>query len=187
MEALPEPGLASRYLAYMRTWPWSRRTLRMVGRDDALQNIWLAWLEAGRPGGTVALDREVLRRAWNYIEKQSYRMVRELQDERPDSRPYHHPEQTDAWLSGLLAHYEKHTADATIAAYDLPDTARVRRWLGRCVPKHQRTGGKKYRERRRKVFTSANSTALIAQGVPRATAWRASKRGYYWQKVGPIT
>lgn len=178
-----DPYLAKRYLAYLRKKPWTRKALCVVGPKDALQNIWLAWLEFGRPQGK-SINREVLMRAWNYIAMQYYRLGRELLDCQPDNRPMPADVRTMAWLGQVLDHYEAHTADQTIAAFHLPDNARVRRWLGRCVPKHQRAGGKRYREIRSKVYTTATCAELVAIGVPRATAWRAAKRGHYWQKTG---
>lgn len=177
---IPHPAYAKRHLAYLRCMPHTWWALRRVGREDALQNIWLAWLELGRPEGE-GLNKAVLRRAWLTISAQALRMGREVlyrYDTIAEAPAPPHP-----FIAAVVDHYASHTASETIAHFGLPDTARVRYWLGRCLPKPRRASGRKFGERRVRVATACSSVELVAQGLSRATAWRAAKRGWYWGKV----
>lgn len=141
---IPHPAYAKRHLAYLRCKPHTWRALRIVGREDALQNIWLAWLELGRPEGD-GINKAVLRRAWGTIAAQALRMGREVGDAYDHCA--HGPAPQHPLIAAVLDHYATHTASETIAYFSLPDTARVRYWLGQCLPKPGRAAGRKFGER----------------------------------------
>lgn len=175
----PHPHTARCYVTYLLRKPYGPRLVRCVGFREAQQWAWLAWLECGRP---AAFSFEVLRLFQIYVQKDAYRAGRPGHNEDPTHLAEEAPPERQ-WLDLVLDYYETHTATETIARWGLPDTNRVRRWLGRCVPKPGRASGRKRHEVRRKVYVQATCAELVAAGLPRATAWRAARRGWYWQRV----
>lgn len=71
----PDPDIARHYLNILWKRPYIPHAVMTISRMDALQNIWLAWLENGRPQG---ICRHVVRRANVLIVQQYYRTTREV-------------------------------------------------------------------------------------------------------------
>lgn len=83
------------------------------------------------------------------------------------------------WAEGIIQFYEKNTYQETLFAFRLKDSNTLRKMLSDIAPKHGRKSGKEKGAKYKKITITPSSDL---SHLPKTTAWRAKKRGWYYQK-----
>lgn len=171
---------AEAHLAYLKKFSHTRKMVFRLGIEDTTQFVWLSWLECGCPSYSLSFD--VINRTRQYLNRYSSRVSKER--EYSENTFYNIPDNSESkYIQMLKDYYSQHTATETIRFFQLPDTRRVRKILSQVMPKPERKSGKTFGEKRKKVFTKFSYKELIEKGLPKATASRSAKRGYYYKPI----
>lgn len=176
---------AQKYVKFLAYYPHTAWEVKIMGWQDTMQFVYLVWLQLNKPKDEInKLNYEIIKGVRKELRRYSSRVSKEnpFVNEKYYNINNCASSVKERFVCKIVKYYETHTAKDTIKFFDLPNKRSVYKALSKCHPKPERKSGKKYGEKREKVSTHKNFNQLLAEGVPRATAWRASKRGYYFRK-----
>jgi len=175
---------AEKYAGYLRYYSFTTWKVNVLTFEETVQFVYLAWVELGQPKDKEnEINFDVLNKTREYLYKFSkhYRIEKYYNDKKDFSSSDSENDKM-RFVKMILKFYETHTATETIKFFNLKDTRKIRKTLSELLPKPQRNSGKKFGEKRKKINTNETYNQLIKRGIPKATAWRASQRGYYYKK-----